>query len=225
MMRRYEHAFLMILFLAALSCSGVWLWTEISYHRVSVLVDQTIVGKAPSPEELFDVLAKFRNPRSEILPGNHLFDESTLAIGAAERLDLPEAKRLQWIKQTRESLYEALMREPANSRGWMYLAYTTWLMDGPGINVVKALRMSIYSGPANRQILLWRLKLAGLNRDFWDSDFRNLLKGQIDIAWDNDQKSFAEIADTFHLKDLAQKTLSDNPEELARFEAVSSRTH
>jgi hypothetical protein len=224
MMRRYELAFLMLLFLTALSSASIWLWTEISHYRASVLNEQTLNGKTPSSEALMNVLSAFPNPQMDFLPGKHLFYESSIAVGAADRPDLPEPARLQWLNQAREVLPAALAREPANSHAWVNLAYTTWLMEGPGQNVIESLRMSIYTAPANTQILLWRLEMAGENRDFWDAGFRDLLSHQIVLAWRYAPKDFTKMAVAVHMDDLVREALSNDPAELARFESFAVKS-
>jgi hypothetical protein len=223
-MRRYEHIFLMFLLLPTLSFSALWFWTELSHSQASHLVEQTLVKKIPASNALMDVLTDYPNPSMEILAGPHLFYSSLLAIGAAKRTDISESTRLQWLKQAKDHLPSALLREPANSNAWVHLAYTTWLLEGPGTNVMDALRMSIYTSPENRQVLLWRLNLACQNQEFWDPGFRNLLPHQIVMAWHLDQKSLAEMTGEFHLTDLVKESLANDPEELARFEKMKMKS-
>jgi hypothetical protein len=207
----------MLIFFVALSSAGVWLWTEITYHRASILVDRILSGKSPGTKALIGVLSALSGSQHEILPGKHLYYESILAIAASDISELPKATRLQWLKQARKGLIVALMREPANSHAWVHLAYITWLFNGPGKNVVNALRMSVYTSPANSQLLAWRLKLAGLNRDFWDPSFKDLVSRQIILTWRHSPKALAEIAGESHLGNLVRETLSKDPAEMIRF--------
>lgn len=220
MKRTNEPAFLMLFFITALAAAGVWLWTEVVHHRESLLVDQVLSGKTPDTDALAEVFSSNMESRKDILPGRYLFFPGILAVAAADIPDLPEAVRLHWLKLARQGLPAALMREPANSRAWLYLAYTTWLFDGPGPSVNDALRMSIYTAPADSQILLWRLKLAILNKNFQDGNFNDLLLRQIQLAWCLAPKSLARIAESYGIETLVRQALSTDPEELARFEGM-----
>jgi hypothetical protein len=220
-MQRYEQVFLIPLFLLGLSCSTLWLFTEISHFRATFLVEQTLVKKLPNPESLSEVLNSYPSPDHEILSGKYLFYSSLMAIGAANRTDLSKPIRLQWLQQANRHLPIALLREPANSNAWMHLAYTSWLLEGPDKNVINDLRMSIYTSPENRQILMWRVKLACQNQEFWDTNFCHLMLYQLLLAWHVDPKSLVELAKEFHLAELIREALSKEPEELARFENLN----
>jgi hypothetical protein len=220
-MRRYEQIFLIPLFILGLSCSALWLFAEISHCHATLLVEQTLVKKLPNPESLSDVLKNYPSPDHEILSGKYLFYSSLLAVGAAKRKDLPEPIRLQWLQQANRHLPAALFREPANSNAWMYLAYTTWLLEGPDKGVINALRMSIYTSPENKQILMWRVKLACQNLDFWDTNFRHLMLRQLFLAWQVDPKSLVKLAGEFQLTELIREALSKEHDELARFENLN----
>ena len=156
----------------------------------------------------------FPFPSRDILPGKHLFYGSTLAVAAADLSAVPEPLRMQWLAQARQALPDALAREPAHTHSWVHLAYTEWLFSGPNSKSVDALRMSIYTSPADRQISGWRLKLAGLNRTFWDAGFEELLAGQVILVWQREPKTLVEIASTHHIEDLVRHVLSDDPANL-----------
>jgi hypothetical protein len=220
-MRRYEHILLFPLFLFGLGCSAFWLHSEISHFHTTLLVEKTLVKKLPDPHSLNKVLNHYPFPDQEILSGKYLFYSSLLAIGAAQRTDLPKTIRLQWLQQANQHLPAALSREPANSNAWMHLAYTAWLLKGPDKNVINALRMSIYTSPENRQILLWRVKLACQNQLFWDADFRHLILHQLGLAWHVDPKSLVELAGEFKITELIQEALSKEPDHLARFKQLN----
>jgi hypothetical protein len=220
-MRRYEQSFLIPLFILGLSCSALWLFTEISHGHATLLVEQTLVKKLPNPESLIEVLKNYPSPGREMLSGKYLFYSSLLAMGAADRQDISKPLRLQWLQQANLHLPAALLREPANSNAWMHLAYTGWLLGGPDKNVINALRMSIYTSPENKQILMWRLKLACQNQAFWDDNFRHLMLHQLFLAWHVDPTSLAKLSGKFQLTELVREALSKEPEELARFENLN----
>lgn len=221
-MRHLELSVIMLSILAALAAAGLWLWTEWSHHHAAVLVDRILTDKPLDTLDTVDVLADFPSPYYEILPGKHLFYGSTLAVAAADLPEHSEATRLKWISQARKALPVALAREPAYTHAWVHLAYAEWLDKGANQRSVDALRMSIYTSPADTQLLSWRLKLAGLNRDFWDPGFQDLVLRQVALAWRHNPKSLSEIATAYHIDDLVRQTLSDDPMELARFNALAA---
>ena len=144
-------------------------------------------------------------------------------MAAADLPGLSESIRLQWLDQARTTLPGVLAREPAHTNAWVHLAYTEWLSKGANPKSVDALRMSIHTSPADRQILLWRLKLAGLNRNFWDNGFKDLILGQAALAWQYAPHSLAEIAQTYHVDDLVKQVLPDDPAEVVRFERLAGQ--
>lgn len=223
-MRRFETFVILIAAITALGASGLWLRTELSHHRETVLVDRMLNGKSLGIGALKRVLMNFPFPSHDILPGKHLFYGSTLAVAAADLPDLPEPLRLQWLDQAGKALPAALAREPAHTHSWVHLAYAAWLFNGPNRKSIDALRMSIYTSPADRQILIWRLKLAGLNKEFWDAGFRELVSGQTALAWRHAPKSLAEMAASHHIDDLVRQTLANDPAELARFESLAAKS-
>lgn len=181
-LRQFENILILLIILAGLAASGTWLWTEWTHRRETILVERLLTGKPLTPGGLSRTMEEFPAPDHEILPGNHLFYASTLAVAAADMPDLPQAVRLKWLQQAQNALPHALAREPAHAKAWAYLAYIEWLLAGPNQQSVEALRLSIYASPADKQILLWRLKMADWNKEFWDDDFRGLLQRQAAIA-------------------------------------------
>ncbi len=223
LMQRLELSVVMLAILTALAASGLWLWTEYAHHRAAVLVERVLTGKPLDAADLRAALSDLPSPSMQILPGKHLFHAGTLAVAAADHPDLSETVRLQWIKRAKDSLPDALAREPAHAHAWTHLAYTAWLLDGPNPTSVNALRMSIYASPGDAQLILWRLKLADANRAFWDSGFQDLIGRQATLAWHRDPRSLAKFAVSQDLIPLISESLSHDPEEQSRFERLATK--
>lgn len=113
--------------------------------------------------------------------------------------------------RSREALENALKREPANTFAWARLAWFMYLQDGPSPDSLEALKMSIYSAPAKKSLLFWRISFAALHRAYWDQDFENLLKRQIYFARRVSSSRLAQVAAQAGLEDLVQETLENSP--------------
>lgn len=83
--------------------------------------------------------------------------ELEAAAALTPKLDLPEAKRLDWMRKSKADLELGLPRAPARSIDWLRLAVLRESIDGPDRSVLPPLFMSIKTGPNIEPI--WRVTL------------------------------------------------------------------
>jgi hypothetical protein len=81
-------------------------------------------------------------------------------------------------------------------------------LDGLSEEVAAKLRMSIYSAPAKRSLIFWRIRMAGLCRDFWDQDFENLLTRQINLAWRISPRELCSVVSGTDMEDLVNEIVN-----------------
>lgn len=96
-----------------------------------------------------------------------------------------------------------------------------YALNGVSPEVISALRMSVYCMPAGRSLVFWRIRMSGLNRQFWDEDFEALLRRQIIYAWRISPQMLARTAVETDMEGLARQVLSRSPEDLQRFEELA----
>ena len=120
-------------------------------------------------------------------------DLSRLLLFQAEKTTSLELRQ-SLLKQSQYSIEQSLARSPANSFLWFQLARLDVLLNSVSDKTVKALNLSIMTGPYELGHLLPRLQLClGLLYKF-DVKDHFLLQSQILIAWQKAPALFKEVA-------------------------------
>jgi len=153
-------------------------------------------------------------------------DLSRLLFFQAEKANNLNFKR-QSLKQARDSVEQSLVRSPANSLLWFQLAKLDFLLNTVSDKTVKALNLSIMTGPYELSHLLPRLQLCLSAFSKFDPKDRFLLPPQILIAWQKAPKVFIrEIAlkngNMFKIRFLLH---DKSPDDLAVMETEIEKTH
>lgn len=122
-------------------------------------------------------------------------DLSRLLFFQAQKNSPSPAKHQSLLKQAQYSIEQSLTRSPANSLLWFQLAQLHVLLNSVSDKTIKALNLSILTGPYELGYLVPRLQLClGLLSKFDSKDYF-LLQSQILIAWQKDPRLFIkEIA-------------------------------
>ena len=134
--------------------------------------------------------------------------------GQSERPDVERVRRQQ---------AEALRRAPVRPYAWARLAYLDLLLGGPPEQMIDSLRLSIYTGPNQRQLALLRLELAARAPASWDAGFRASLVRQPAPAWAVRPSQLARLAASDAILALTRDALLRDPEALRRFDALVDR--
>lgn len=122
-------------------------------------------------------------------------DLSRLLFFQAQKNTPSPAKHQSLLKQAQYSIEQSLTRSPANSLLWFQLAQLHVLLNSVSDKTIKALNLSILTGPYELGYLVPRLQLClGLLSKFDSKDYF-LLQSQILIVWQKDPRLFIkEIA-------------------------------
>lgn len=169
--------------LAGLVVSGIWLWTGQKSWKAVMLERSVNQDQKVSSQTLIKVWEHSRNLDKTILPGRHVHLPGLISQLGIQDERLPQEFRAMVLVEGHESVHNSLARNPAHSHSWSRLAWYSFLLNGPSENVVSGLRMSIYTAPAKSSLIFWRISMAGMCRDFWDEEFENMIRRQINLAW------------------------------------------
>jgi hypothetical protein len=170
------------IFLAGLVAAATWLATAHQTWPLVMLERNINRGKEVSQKTLIRAWEQVQSLDSTFLPGRHVHVPGLVAQLVIMDDGLPIHLRAEALVQGKESILNALAREPANAHAWARLAMFRHMENGPSPGIVSALRMSVYAAPAMKSLIFWRIRMAGLCYVHWDPAFENLLKWQILLA-------------------------------------------
>ncbi len=204
--------------LAALIFSLLWLFTAQNSWKGVMLERRINQGEQVSGQTLVKVWKDIQDLDSSFLTGGHV--HLPVLAGQLMVLDdsIPLEDRGLALLRAEDAAFTALAREPAHSFTWARLAWFRYIQEGPSAESLSFLRMSIYTAPAKRSLLFWRLRLSALHRQFWDDDFENLVKRQIVFAWRVSPGRLAATASESGIENLAREVLQDSLQDLERGE-------
>jgi hypothetical protein len=122
-------------------------------------------------------------------------DLSQLLFFQVEHASSLHLNQQSLLKQIQYSIERSLIRSPANSMLWFQLARAHVLLNSVSDKTLKALMLSIMTGPYEYGHLLPRLHLCLLFQDKFDTKDQFLLHSQVLIAWEKAPQIFIkEIA-------------------------------
>lgn len=124
-------------------------------------------------------------------------DLSRLLFFQAEKTTSSILKRQSLLKQAQYSIEHSLTDSPANSLLWLQLAQQHVSLNSVSDKTIKALNLSILTGPYELGHLLPRLQLCLALLSKFDAKDYFLLESQILIAW--------QKAPTLFIKEIALK--------------------
>ena len=216
----------MILALAASVCAGfalLWLWTAQKGWKGMMLERRINQEQTISQETLAHVWDNVKELNSTFFTGSHVHFPGLAGQMLIMDESVPAEVRSTVFISSEASIRNALTREPADSFAWARLAWLSYLQSGPSPGSLAALKMSIYTAPAKKSLLFWRIRLCVQNRAYWDEELTSLLKRQIALAWSVSPGRLAAVAAESGIEDLSKEVLQGKPEDLKRFEHLLSR--
>jgi hypothetical protein len=206
--------------LAALIFSLLWLYTAQSSWKGVMLERRINLEEQVSGETLVKVWEAIQDLDRSFLTGGHV--HLPVLTGQLMVLDesIPPEDRARALFRAEDAALLALSREPAQSFSWARLAWFRYIQEGPSAESLSFLRMSIYTAPAKRSLIFWRLRLSALHRQFWDDDFENLVKRQIVFAWRVSPARLAATASESGIENLVREVLQGTSQDLERLETL-----
>lgn len=207
--------------LAGLILSGMWLWTGHKSWQGFMLERRVEQSQPVTAVALLEVWEESRGLERTILPGRHVHLTGLTAQLLVQEQEIDPGRRADVLVQGLEAARHALGRDPAEAHAWARKAWMEYALNGVSPEVISSLRMSVYCMPAGRSLVFWRIRMSGLNRQFWDEDFEALLRRQIIYAWRISPQMLARTAVEKEMEELARQVLSRSPEDLQRFEELA----
>jgi hypothetical protein len=208
--RQVQLLVLAVIAIAGLAASGIWLWTSQKSWKAVMFERSVNRDQDVSTQTLVQVWEQSRNLGKTFLPGPHVHLPGLISQIMIADLEIPEEERALALIYGQESIQNALARDPAHSHSWARLAWYSYLLEGPSEEVVANLRMSIYTAPAKRSLIFWRIRMAGLCRDFWDQDFENLLIRQLNLAWRISPRELFSVVSGTDMEEMVNEIVSSS---------------
>lgn len=190
--------------------SGLWFVTGQKSWKGVMLERRVNQGETISEKTLLDVWDKIKNTDQARLTGGHVHLPGLAAHLIIANNRIPLEKRARVLLDGEASIENALAREPAHSAAWARLAWLRYLQHGPSQEVLDALRMSVYTAPAKKTLVFWRIRMAAYNREYWDEGFESLIRRQVTYASRISQRRLDAL-----LEDLSMEDLGSGPRPLS----------
>ena len=175
-------------------------------------------GETVEREKLEALVASRRRGLAWVDSGRMWSDLALAQLLLAEPRNHGEKSGQGLVDQALASLDPALRAAPANPHAWTRLAYADWLTRGPSRSVASALTMSILTARYEPDLMFARLELClGAWRYFPLKD-RDLVLGQVRLAWRRSPERLVELAKRTGEIAAIRAALAAAPADLAAFE-------
>lgn len=223
--KSYQHLFLAAVSLCGLLVAGLWLVTA-GKSWPGVLIERSILrNEAVSMDNFQAFWSTSAELIDTILPGSHLHLPGLVGYTLARSTNLPAHNhRAEILHQAEQRTRQALLRDPAAPHAWARLAWFLDIRQGSPIELLSALRMSMYLAPADTALVFWRIKTAARYQAFWNADFEHLLARQVAIGWRIAPHRLVQVAKTTQLHDWIRAVLSRNVADIDTFDAKFKKT-
>jgi len=130
----------------------------------------------------------------------------------------PLEKKQEILKQAQASIIQGLKLSPVDPYAWFRLAAVDKLLNAPSPQIINALRLSIYAGRVEPELLMSRLSLGYEYYNEFNEEMQALWKKQIPVAWTFQPAQLVEFA-ALHpeAKHLVEQALVHSPDDLKKF--------
>ncbi|HLW28096.1 MAG TPA: hypothetical protein VKY54_10200 [Kiloniellales bacterium] len=201
---------------------SLWFYSTWLQQEPSALAAPRQSEETAASNEIDDFIAQLEDLPVDFAPGETAHTLANLRFRQVMASWPPARGDLERL---REEYVEALRQAPAKPYAWARLAYVEQGLGAPPERVIQLLRQSIYIGPAEPVLALWRLRLAAFLRPWWDDDFAALLPRQAAAAWNGPRRGLVELSLDHDLLDVIREGLRRDSEGFARFESLRERVH
>ena len=189
---------LLVILIAGGSTFLAWprLHASINYLPVDTALNRYYAGESISKDQLPALIS--RSEASLEIHDHSRFREGLSVLLYLHGLDEERLlhDRLISFKDSRQASIMVLSRAPSKPATWLRLARLHTILQDQANEVIKALEMSIRSGPVEPALLLGRLELGYRFADEMGSESLDLLRGQTRLAWTLREKEFFNALET-----------------------------
>ncbi|MDA0967530.1 MAG: hypothetical protein O2970_11315 [Proteobacteria bacterium] len=170
-----------------------------------------------SNQEISFLIEKKRLVSNLSSEGTLLQDLALAELAMAKRYGVFSEDGKKLLNYAKQNLEDGLRSSPANSVGWLRLAYINLLSLGASKEVSNAIYMSINTAPYNYRIIHYRLGLAMVSWDYFSKDEKETLFQQMRIAWRwNKKKTIALITSEKSIT-MFTKALRSSSDDVSEF--------
>ncbi len=217
--RSKELVLILLVTLIGMGMALMWLVSAARAWPV-LQVARLLTREQPvATERLVSVLEKAWELNTPFLPGRQNHAPILLAARLYSVQDSAEREKGDLLHQGALAARQALAREPANAQTWARWAYFEYVMNGPSAATSDALRLSIYTAPANPNLLYWRLGLLARHQAFWDYQMVELIRSQILLAWRANPKLLVDTIQQHGLTAITRLILAPHPNQLRQLDS------
>lgn len=175
-------------------------------------------GEAAKREKLEALAASRRRALAWVDSGRMWSDLALAQLLLAEPRNGGGKPRQELVDQALTSLDLALRAAPANPHAWTRRAYADLLTRGPSRSVSAALAMSILTARYEPDLMFPRLELSLGAWPYFPLHDRDLVLGQVRLAWRRSPVRLADIAQRTGQVAVIRAALAATPADLAAFE-------
>ena len=142
------------------------------------------LGLKPSVAVLQQAVADLQQAlTSDADPGHQQMLGILLATIASDH-SLPLLEKINAWQQAKSAFREGLAASPVDPYGWYRLALINQQTGMPLADILQALKLSLYAGPVEPELMMERIKLLYAYRRYLDSELQGLAQHQLRLAWE-----------------------------------------
>jgi hypothetical protein len=166
---------------------------------------------AVAPEGLERARSSREAARARIDSGRLDSEQGAVALAMAEAAT-DDVERRAHLRAAHDALVQGLARKPADPFAWLHLAYLGVLETTAPASADRALRLSIETGPAERNLLLHRAAYALLLWRHLSEATRQQMAGQFALALRIEPQAFARLIAALQAEHVVRFSLLDDAE-------------
>lgn len=186
------------------------LYPEAAFKQTQQKLPQEVYEKSIADLNL--ALAWYKNP--EYWQKQALFYLDFLNATPSTPLE----KKQQILKQAQASVIQGLKLSPVDPYAWFRLAAVDKQLNTPSPQIINALRLSIYAGRVEPELLMPRLSLGYEYYDEFNEEMQALWKKQIPVAWTFQAAQLVKfVALHPEAKPLVEEALVHSSDDLKKF--------
>lgn len=128
--------------------------------------------------------AHLKKARAWFETGEYWQIQAFLQLLHLRSVHLLTPEKRQWlIRQARAAVMQGLSLSPVDPYAWFRLAVVEQMLGAKPQAQIEALRLSLYAGRVEPDLLMPRLSFAYRYYNHSDDEMRRLLQGQVRLAW------------------------------------------
>lgn len=211
-----------IVFVGFLLLFSGLLYAVSSYNQLSVnaLLYRLENTGDLSEADLDNLIEKAESVEKWLPSGNSLQNLSIAEFSRGMQHKLLSKEREDLFVSARQHVTESLSKSPANPYSWLRLAYLNMVLENDFNETAKDVYMSVLTGPYERDLIFYRIRLASIVWSYFNDEQKYLMKAQILAAWELDNKKVFSILDTENSKTILLESIKNCPKCVEKYKKL-----